>query len=155
MADPDAPATELFNGKDLTGWKADGKTPSAWFVKDGLLIGQQGAGNSPGDLFTEASFGDFELTVTYRVVWPANSGVWYRYQSGAKAFQADILEYEDPFALSGTLYRPGIAGKPFIAINTDASIIDKDGWNTLVIRAVGNRQMVFLNGTKRPMCATI
>ena len=113
-----------------------------------MLIGQQGAGNAPGDLFTEASFGDFELTVTYRVVWPANSGVWYRYQSGAKAFQADILEYEDPFALSGTLYRPGIAGKPFIAINTDASIIDKDGWNTLVIRAVGDRQMVFLNGTK-------
>ncbi len=145
-ADLQAAPKKLFNGKDLSGWTAEGN--ATWEVKDGLLIGRQGKDNAPGDLFTDASFADFELTVTYRVVWPANSGVWYRYQSGAQAFQADILEYENPFALSGTLYRPGIAGKPFIAINTEQSIIDQDGWNTLVIRAVGDRQVIFLNGKK-------
>ncbi len=145
-ADPQAPAKQLFNGKDLSGWTAEGN--AVWEVKDGLLIGRQGADNTPGDLFTDASFDDFELKVTYRVVWPANSGVWYRYQSGAQAFQADILEYASPFALSGSLYRPGIPGKPFIAINTDQKIIDRAGWNTLVIRAVGDRQVIFLNGHK-------
>ncbi len=105
-------------------------------------------GNTPGDLFTTDSYDDFELTVTYRVVWPANSGVWYRYQSGEKTFQADILEYQNPLALSGSLYRPGGTGGPFAAVNTDASIIDREGWNTMVIRAVGNRQVIFLNGKK-------
>ena len=108
-ADPEAPVQKLFNGKDLTGWKAEGQ--AVWEVKDGLLIGRQGAGNTPGDLFTTGSYDDFELTVTYRVVWPANSGVWYRYQSGEKTFQADILEYQNPLALSGSLYRPGVAGQ--------------------------------------------
>ncbi|MFO7906288.1 MAG: family 16 glycoside hydrolase [Planctomycetota bacterium] len=144
-ADSATTTRKLFNGKDLSGWTAEGN--AIWEVKDGLLIGRQGKDNAPGDLFTEESFGDFELTVTYRVVWPANSGVWYRYQSGAKAFQADILEYKSPFALSGSLYRPGKGG-PFIAINTDNSIIDRDGWNTLVIRAVGDRHVVRLNGEK-------
>jgi len=146
VADPEAPAKKLFNGKDLTGWKAEGK--AVWEVKDGLLIGRQGAGNTPGDLFTTDSYDDFELTVTYRIVWPANSGVWYRYQSGEKTYQADILEYQNPFALSGSLYRPGGTGGPFAAVNTDASIIDREGWNTMVIRAVGSRQVIFLNGKK-------
>jgi type 1 glutamine amidotransferase len=145
-ADPEAPVLKLFNGKDLTGWKAEGQ--AVWEVKDGLLIGRQGAGNTPGDLFTTGSYDDFELTVTYRIVWPANSGVWYRYQGGEKAFQADILEYQNPLALSGSLYRPGVAGQPFAAVNTDKSVIDREGWNTMVIRAVGNHQVIFLNGKK-------
>jgi len=143
---PGATATQLFNGKDLIGWTAAGN--ARWEVKDGMLVGRQGEDNAPGDLFTEQSFDDFELKVTYRVVWPANSGVWYRYQSGRKAFQADILRYKQPFALSGSLYRPGIAGKPFVAINTNADIIDQEGWNTLVIRADGDHHQVFLNGVK-------
>lgn len=144
VADPEAPGQKLFNGQDLSGWEAEGK--AIWEVKDGLLVGRQGPGNTPGDLFTTGSYDDFELSVTYRVVWPANSGIWYRYQGGEKTFQADILEYQNPFALSGTLYRPGVAGEPFAAVNTDASIIDREGWNTMVIRAVGNRQIIVLNG---------
>ncbi len=143
LADPEAPAEALFNGKDLTGWEAEGGAD--WEVRDGVLVGQQGDNFAPGDLLTTASFDDFELSVTYQVVWPANSGIWYRYQEPKKCFQADILEYKEPFALSGSLYCPG---KLFIAINEDASIIDREGWNTIVVRAVGNRQVIFLNGTK-------
>jgi hypothetical protein len=143
-ANPDDPFTPLFNGKDLTGWVPEGN--ARWEVRDGLLIGRQGPGNTPGDLFTRDSFGDFELTVTYRVVWPANSGVWYRYQGGEKTYQADILEYQNPFALSGSLYRPGVAGQPFAAVNADTSTIDREGWNTMLIRAVGNRHVIVLNG---------
>ena len=145
-AEADAPATRLFNGKDLTGWKPEGK--AVWEVKDEVLIGRQGDGNTPGDLLTDADFDNFELTVNYRIVWPANSGVWYRYQAPDKTFQADILEYQNPFALSGSLYRPGVPGEPFVAVNTDASIIDREGWNTMVIRSVGNHQVIFLNGKK-------
>ena len=39
----------------------------------------------------------------------------------------------------------------FLAINDDPKLVDRDGWNTLVIRAVGNREIVLLNGmSERP-----
>ncbi len=140
---PAAPATRLFNGKDLTGWKAVGG--ARWQVKDGVLIGRQGQNNEPGDLLTEKSYNDFELSVTFKVEWPANTGVWYRYQSAQRTYQADILEYKKPFALTGSLYCPG---KLFLAVNTDAALVNREGWNTLLIRAVGDRQNIFLNGKK-------
>ncbi len=134
---------ELFNGKDLTGWKAEGA--ARWEVKEGILIGRQGPQSEPGDLFTEKFFDDFELTVVYKIVWPANSGIWYRYQGPKQAYQADILEYKKPFALSGTLYCPG---KLFLATNEDASTVNREGWNKMVIRAVGDQHTIFLNDKK-------
>ncbi len=88
----------LFNGKDLAGWKAEGK--ARWEAKDGILIGRQGADGEEGDLLTEASYDDFELVVSFKVKWPANSGVWFRYQSAKQTYQADILEYKNPIAYS-------------------------------------------------------
>ncbi|MCP4639382.1 MAG: DUF1080 domain-containing protein [bacterium] len=131
----------LFNGKDLTGWKAEGG--AAWSVESGCLVGRQGEKNAPGDLFTVREYGDFELVVEYKVQWPANSGVWFRYQTPQKAYQADILEYKDPVAHSGTIYCPG---KMFLGANLDPSIEKKDDWNTIKVRAQGDHLVVTLNG---------
>jgi hypothetical protein len=131
----------LFNGKDLTGWQPVGN--AKWTVEAGSLIGTQGDGNAPGDLLTEATYKDFLLTATYQVEWPCNSGIWFRYQSAGKAYQADILEYPDPKCYSGTLY---CTGKRFIAMNTDASLVDREGWNTISVRAEGRHVQVWLNG---------
>jgi hypothetical protein len=133
--------TKLFNGKDLTGWQTEGN--ARWAVENGLLVGTQGPNNAPGDLFTKDSFRDFEATVTYRTEWPCNSGVWFRYQTPDKAYQADILEYKDPEAYSGTLYCPG---KLFLAINKDKALVNREGWNTIRIRAQGDHLQIWLNG---------
>lgn len=133
---------KLFNGKDLTGWEPIGKAD--WKVEDGVLVGTQGPGKAPGDLLTSASFGDFELTVTYKVVWPANTGIWFRYQSEKQAYQADILEWPDPVAYSGTIYCPG---KMFLTINNDKGLEKRDDWNCMKIRAEGDHLQVWLNGT--------
>jgi hypothetical protein len=140
---PDAEWIPLFNGKDLTGWKPEGN--ATWKVEDGMLVGAQGPGNEPGDLFTEEEFADFRLRVVYKVQWPANTGVWFRYQSPEKAYQADILEYKEPEAYSGTIYCPG---KMFLAINKDPKLEKKDDWNTIIVRAQGDRLVVRLNGVK-------
>ena len=132
---------KLFNGKDLTGWQTVGN--AKWIVKDGLLIGTQGENNAPGDLLTENTYKDFVLTVTYRVEWPCNSGVWFRYQSPDKAYQADILEYKNPECYSGTLYCPG---KMFLAMNTDKTLVNRDGWNTMKVQAEGEHIQIWLNG---------
>jgi hypothetical protein len=133
--------TKLFNGKDLTGWETSGG--ATWSVEKGQLVGTQGPNNAPGDLFTQASYSDFLLTVTYRTEWPCNSGVWFRFQSPQTAYQADILEYKNPVAYSGTLYCPG---KMFLAINDDPALVDRDGWNTIKIRAEGDHSQIWLNG---------
>ncbi len=130
----------LFNGKDLTGWEPAGN--AKWAVENGTLVGTQGDDYAPGDLLTDKSYKDFLLTVTYRVEWPCNSGVWFRYQSAEKAYQADILEYKNPECYSGTLY---CSGKMFLAMNTDKDLVDRDGWNTISVRADGDHLQVWLN----------
>lgn len=137
--------TKLFNDKDLAGWETRGG--AKWFVEKGQLVGVQGEKNAPGDLFTTASFRDFEAVVTYRVEWPCNSGVWFRYQNDGKAYQADILEYTNPVAYSGSLYCPGYS-KIFLAANTDKTLENHTGWNTLKIRAEGDHLQVWLNGKR-------
>jgi len=132
---------QIFNGKDLTGWERSGN--ARWAVEDGCLVGTQGNNNAPGDLFTQTTYKDFLLKVTYRVQWPCNSGIWLRYQSAAKAYQADILEYKNPECYSGTLYCPG---KMFLAMNTDKSLVERDGWNTMQVRAEGDHLQIWLNG---------
>ena len=144
IQDEDAPGpgwTALFNGKDLTGWKATGK--AAWKVEHGCIVGRQGVGNAPGDLFTVAQYGDFELRLAFKMQWPANSGVWFRYQAPDRSYQADILEYKNPVCYAGSLYCPG---KMFLALNEDPDIVKRNDWNTITIRAQGDHLVVTLNG---------
>ena len=134
---------KLFNGSDLSGWETSGN--ARWFVEDGMLVGTQGENNAPGDLLTTGTYGDFLVTLTYRAEWPCNSGLWFRYQSPRKAYQADILEYKNPVAWSGTLYCPG---KLFLAINEDEKLVNRNDWNTIIVRAKGDHVQVWLNGRK-------
>jgi hypothetical protein len=133
----------LFNGKDLTGWEATGN--ARWFVEDGCLVGTQGENNAPGDLFTKQSYNDFELVAFYRAEWPCNSGIWFRFQNDNKAYQADILEYKNPEAYSGTLYCPG---KLFLARNLNKELEDRDGFNTIRIRTQGTKTQIWFNGVQ-------
>lgn len=52
----------LFNGKDLTGWKADDDVKPHWTVTDGVLEHD----GKKGDLWTEAGYGDFVLMLSWR-----------------------------------------------------------------------------------------
>ena len=65
----------LFNGKDLEGWKHEGT--GIFKVEDGCLIGTQTDGKG-GKLYTTREFDNFECRFTYKVKWPANSGIWFR-----------------------------------------------------------------------------
>jgi hypothetical protein len=131
----------IFNGKDLTGWEPSGG--AKWVVEDGAIVGTQGDNYAPGDLFTKDTYKNFLLTATYRVEWPCNTGIWFRYQSPSKAYQADILEYKNPECYSGSLYCPG---KMFIAMNKDKTLVDRDGWNTMKVQAEGDHIQIWLNG---------
>jgi len=62
----------LFNGKDLTGWHADGK--NQWVVQNGLLTSPHTGSN----IITDKTFNDFKLHVEFRFGQGANSGVYLR-----------------------------------------------------------------------------
>jgi hypothetical protein len=137
--------TPVFNGRDLTGWNATGN--AVFKVEEGRLVGTQTTGKG-GDLWTEAQWDDFELRATYRVTWPANSGLWFRH-NGRKGYQFDILKYKRPVAFSGTLYCPG---KMFITRNLNESLENRDGWNEARIRAAADEITLWLNGEEVGKC---
>jgi hypothetical protein len=70
----------LFNGRDLTGWKADvpekdtnPSAPDSFIVRNGLLVS---LGTPGGHLLTEKSYRNYRLEVEYRFAGkPGNCGV--------------------------------------------------------------------------------
>lgn len=139
--------TPIFNGKNLDGWEQTGQ--AEWTVENGLLVGTQTTGQG-GDLISRNTWDDFELRFVYRVEWPANSGVWFRYDKArSKGYQFDILKYKDPVAYSGSLYCPG---KLFVTSNLDESLENRDGWNEGSVLAQGKHLVLHLNGHKVGQC---
>lgn len=135
-------AESLFDGKTLNGWKQEGQ--ATWSVEGGAIIGRQGANGGSGDLFSEKQWQDFELEVEWKMRWPGNSGIWFRYSGPQTAYQADILDQPShPGVLSGSIY---CMGKAFIAENRDASSVNRNGWNRTVITVQGNHFTVEQNG---------
>jgi hypothetical protein len=75
-----AEPVQLFNGKDLAGWKPDipkaDKNPGiepSFIVRDGMLVS---LGNPRGQLITEKKFKNYKLVVEYRFPGkPGNCGV--------------------------------------------------------------------------------
>jgi hypothetical protein len=136
--------TPLFDGKSLNGWHSDGK--ARWSVENGEIVGRQGDNGGSGDLFTNTQWKDFELEVEWKMHWPGNSGIWFRYTGPQSAYQADILDQPDqPGTLSGSLY---CMGKAFIAQNRDTKTINKDGWNRMRVVAQGDHIVIESNGRK-------
>src|SRR5690606_32615424 len=66
--------TALFNGEDLTNWKADGDAAEHWTARDGILH-YDGKGTS---LVTAKDYGDFELFVDWKIGPDADSGIYLR-----------------------------------------------------------------------------
>ncbi len=66
---------QLFNGKDLTGWRPDKPKPAAaWKVEDGTLVSP---GHGP-ELITDSKFEDFKLHIEFNCAPNSNSGVYLR-----------------------------------------------------------------------------
>jgi hypothetical protein len=126
---------ELFNGKDLSGWKA--LNPGAemkWTVVDGVLR------NAPPttDLISEQKFWNFTLHVDFRIVEHSNSGIGLRGR-----YEIQILEdFGKPPNSHGAaaLYSR-------VAPSVNASKPAGE-WQSFDIRLVGRTLTVVHNGTK-------
>jgi hypothetical protein len=82
----------LFDGKTTEGWRGYKKEtcPDGWKAVDGALV-RLGGG---GDIVTVEQFGDFELSIDWRVAPGGNSGIIYRAKEGPGAPYLTGPEYQ-------------------------------------------------------------
>ena len=81
----------LFDGSTLNGWKrynSDTIGP-LWSVNEGAIMCDgsglgEGSGNMGGSLLTTRSFGNFELTLEWKITPGGNSGILYHVQEGSQ-----------------------------------------------------------------------
>lgn len=74
----------LFDGKSLDGWKRYGSDTIGplWSVKEGMIVCDgtglgEGSGKNGGSLMTKKDFGNFELSVEWKITPGGNSGILY------------------------------------------------------------------------------
>lgn len=128
-------AVELFNGRDLTGWKPrTSGVKNGWLVKDGLLTDA-----TPGnDLVSERKFTDFKLRAEFRYPKGSNSGIYLRGRYEVQ-IEDDYGEEPDSDKIGGVY--------GFLAPCVNAA--KKPGeWQTLEITLVGRQVTVLLNGER-------
>ena len=142
------PWVSLFDGKDLSGWKANGA--EKWVVDDGAILGQSTVGKY-GYLTTEKTYRNFNLRLRFKCETDGNSGVFTRSRITGESPNTgpDIegMQVEvDPTRHTGGIYESG--GRGWVALPTpegERAIKPRD-WNNLEILAKGNHFITRLNG---------
>jgi hypothetical protein len=123
---------DLFNGKDLSGWKLRGK-PGAdcWSVVDGAMT------NAPlcVDIISDRSFDDFKLHAEFNIVPKSNSGVYLR-------GRYEVQIQDDAGRAMDSLRMGGVYGFLRPAVNASGQ---PGQWQTFDITLVGRRVTVVLN----------
>jgi len=135
---------QLFNGKDLTGWRMVG--PGRFLVTDGMLKTEGGMGLL---YYTGQKFGNQTIHVVFKTASPrANSGVyirmpeapndpWYGVHNG---YEVQIDSAGDHWHCTGALYSLSKVSK-----RTQKPAGE---WNTMDIQIEGKKTTVLLNGEK-------
>lgn len=145
----------LFNGKDLSGWKAiAGKANFA--VNDGVIEGTAVHGTGNTFLVTEAQYTDFILELDLKISHiSSNSGIMTRGQYNAAGQEGRGLVYgyqveadPSPRAWSGGIYDEARRGWFYpLDLNPAAKSAFKLGeWNIYRIEAIGNTIKTWING---------
>ncbi len=147
---PDGSWQSLFDGRTIVGWhgfSTPGVIPAGWQAVDGAIT-RVGDGD---DLVTDKVFGNFELTLEWRIAAKGNSGILYRidpaatvtYESGPEMQVLDDDGHPD-----GKL-RVTAAGSAFALYPAPLGAVKKVGeWNAIRLVVNGAHVEHWLNGVK-------
>lgn len=135
-------APNLFNGKDLTGWRGD---MDLWSVENGEIIGRSKGLKHNTFLVSDMSARDFKLTLEVKLVDNAgNSGIQFRSEplngfTEVRGYQADIGP-----GWWGKLYEE--EGRALLWDKSGEQHLKKGEWNKYEIEAIGGHIRTWLNG---------
>ena len=121
----------LFNGKDLTGWKALGE--NQWKVVEGVLTSAQSGAN----LVSEKEFTDFKLHVKFRYKEGSNSGVYLRGR-----YEVQIIDNPKTDHPNSHLFG-GVYG---FLVPSEMPTLGPNEWQTYDITLVGRMVTIVANG---------
>ena len=141
----------LFNGKDLSGWKqVNGK--AKYEVIDGVIVGTTVKDTPNSFMITEKMYGDFILEVTFRIDEGMNSGIQFRSLQApgddgrVMGYQMEVDNNKDR-GWSGGIYDEARRGWLYpVELNPLAKSAYKWGdWNTYRIECIGSSIRTWVN----------
>ena len=143
--------TSLFNGKDLKGWKVlNGK--AKYEVKNGELVGTTVANEPNSFLATEDIFGDFILTLEFKIDSGTNSGIQFRSESKPEYQNGRVQGYQleidpSPRAWTGGIYDEArrLWLYPLEYNPAGKKAFKSNDWNRVRIECIGNTLRTFIN----------
>jgi hypothetical protein len=142
---------ELFNGKDLTGWKTHPADKAKWEVVDGVLTGTGPAGH----LFSErGDYKNFRYRVEAMINDHGNSGQYFRTKFGPsfpQGYEAQINSTHGDPVKTGSLYpafNPRLSAEEKRKILVLKQLHKPDEWFTQEVIADGNHIIIKVNGEK-------
>ncbi len=150
----------LFDGRTTQGWRGIGKAEfpaTGWAVEDGMLVvNPQGKKHRGGDIITVEKYGQFELSLDFKLTHGANSGIKYfieeervsRPGSGVGPEYQILDDANHPDADKG---KPGTrkTASLYDLISAGKKTMHPAGqWNHVRIVSRGNHMEHWLNGKK-------
>ena len=144
--------TQLFNGKNLKGWKVLNGT-AEYVVENGEIVGTSITGTPNTFLTTKKHYGDFILEYEIKMERGLNSGVQIRsnsfkdYNNGrVHGYQVECDDSERRW--TGGIYDEARRGWLYpLEYNQAAKLAYKNGeWNKFRVEAIGNSIRTWLNG---------
>jgi len=138
----------LFDGRTTTGWRGfrQPTMPAGWQVVDGALTRVAQA----TDIVTVDEFGDFELTLEWKLPPNGNSGIFYRVTE-----EDDVMGHVAPeFQLIDNAYKEPLKPVQLAGANYDLHPPSRDvtkpigSWNQARVIARGAHVEHWLNGVK-------
>lgn len=151
----------IFNGKDFTGWeglvanpiarskmsakklaqeqaKANEQMMQDWYIEDGI-IGFKGEGYN--NICTIKDYGDFEMIVDWKITKGGDSGIYLRGTPQVQIWDTALVEVGAQVGSGGLYNNQKHESKPLVVADNPIN-----EWNTFVIKMVGERVTVHLNG---------
>lgn len=142
----------LFNGKDLTGWKQLNGN-AKYQVVNGEIVGTTVRDTPNSFLATEKNYGDFIFEVELLVDNSMNSGIQFRSESKPDYMNGRVHGYQMEVDPSDRAYSGGIYDEARRAwlypmdINPKGKTAFKKGeWNKYRIECIGNSIRTWVNG---------
>ncbi len=144
---PDKPQTQnLFNGENLEGWKEYGN--EKWYVKDGVIVAENGPDKKYGYLATRRYYDDFDVTLEFKQERDGNSGLFFRSRLEDTKISGWQVEIAPKGKDSGGIYESYGRGWLEQIPEEKEDILNYGEWNTLRARVEGNKVTTWLNGEK-------
>jgi hypothetical protein len=142
---------ELFNGKDLTGWRANAD-PGAFVVVDGAIKAHATHPSNRGHLFFVGqrsdgleSFKNFELEAVVRGEPRSNSGIFFHTDMETRD---GVLHLKNGYEVQLNSSNPEKrkTGSLYDVVDFDQSLVNETNWFTVSIRVQNQRIVVQING---------